>query len=249
MEKSPRLIARLDIKGPHLIKGVQLEGLRVIGDPQDYAKDYYDQGADELLYIDLVASLYGRSNLIEIVKHTSKNIFIPFTVGGGIRNVDDAHLLLRSGADKVAINSSAVKNPLLIEQLSQRFGSQSVVSYIEAKRLKDKKWEIYTDGGRERSGIDVMDWVREIQKLGAGEILLTSIDREGTRKGFDLELIKAVNEISSIPVIASGGYGEPKHLQDLLITGIDGVAFADAIHYKKYNFGDLRKQLAKINEI
>ncbi|HEM0907920.1 TPA: imidazole glycerol phosphate synthase subunit HisF, partial [Legionella pneumophila] len=193
-----RLIARLDIKGPNLIKGVHLEGLRVVGNPNEYAMAYYAQGADELIYMDTVASLYGRNNLSEIVKTTAENVFIPITVGGGIRSVDDAKQLLRCGADKVAINTAATKNPTLISDIARRFGSQCVVLSIEAKRTVDGRWEVMTDNGREHTGMDVVDWARNGEEFGAGEILLTSIDQEGTRKGFDLELVKQVSSMVSI---------------------------------------------------
>ncbi|HAU1940509.1 TPA: imidazole glycerol phosphate synthase subunit HisF, partial [Legionella pneumophila] len=193
MMSNVRLIARLDIKGPNLIKGVHLEGLRVVGNPNEYAMAYYAQGADELIYMDTVASLYGRNNLSEIVKTTAENVFIPITVGGGIRSVDDAKQLLRCGADKVAINTAATKNPTLISDIARRFGSQCVVLSIEAKRTVDGRWEVMTDNGREHTGMDVVDWARNGEEFGAGEILLTSIDQEGTRKGFDLELVKQVS--------------------------------------------------------
>ena len=181
-----RLIARLDIKGPNLIKGIHLEGLRVIGDPQEFAVRYYRQGADELLYMDVVASLYGRNNLSDIVQRAVRNVFVPITVGGGIRNLDDVRHILRCGADKVAINTAAVARPELVREVSRRFGAQCTVLSIEAKQQGPGKWEAYTDNGRERTGLDVVEWARRGAELGAGEILLTSVDREGTRKGFDV---------------------------------------------------------------
>lgn len=240
-DRSVRLIARLDIKGENLIKGVHLEGLRVIGDPQDYARRYYEQGADELIYMDIVASLYGRSNLLEIVKRAAIDIFVPLTVGGGIRSIDDVTNLLRAGADKVAINTAAVLRPTLIQEVAQKFGSQCMVLSIEAKRQSGNKWEIYTDCGRERTGLDAIEWVKRGIELGAGEVMLTSIDQEGTRKGFDIELLKAINCFASVPVIVSGGYGEPQHLRDAIESGADAVAFADALHYKRADFNELRK--------
>ncbi len=239
--KSVRLIARLDVKGENLIKGVHLEGLRVIGAPSEYAKKYYQQGADELIYMDIVASLYGRSNLLDIVRRTAHDIFVPMTVGGGIRSIEDVSNLLRVGADKVAINTAAVRRPELISEVSQRFGSQCMVLSIEAKRQAPGKWEIYTDCGRERSGIDAIEWAAKGVALGAGEILVTSIDQEGTRKGFDIELLHAIQKVSSVSIIASGGYGEPKHLQEALMCGVDGVAFADALHYGRESFSNLRE--------
>jgi imidazole glycerol-phosphate synthase subunit HisF len=232
--KKVRLISRLDIKGPNLIKGIHLEGLRVIGDPQEYAKKYYLQGADELIYIDIVASLYGRSKLPEIVSRTVEEVFIPLTVGGGIRSVDDVKELLRAGADKVAINSAAVQRPDLINEVSRRFGSQCMVLSIEAKKQTENTWEVYTDSGRERTGIDVIDWTKEGVLRGAGEILLTSIDAEGTKKGFDIDLIKAVTEVTNIPVIASGGMGSFSHLEDAIKIGdADAIAMADILHYER----------------
>ncbi|MFQ3856221.1 imidazole glycerol phosphate synthase subunit HisF [Leptospira kirschneri] len=237
-----RLIARLDIKGPNLIKGVHLEGLRVIGSPAEYAHKYYHQGADELIYIDCVASLYGRNNLSEIVEDSVKDIFVPLTVGGGIRSVEDATRLLRSGADKVAINTAAVSNPNLISDISRKFGSQCMVLSVQAKQVADKKWEVYTDNGRERTGLDVIEWVRRGVELGAGEILLTSIDREGTRKGFDTDLVRSVTKVVSVPVIASGGMGTLEHLVDVIKGGeADAVAMADILHYNRSTIGEIRK--------
>jgi imidazole glycerol-phosphate synthase subunit HisF len=242
-----RLIARLDVKGPNLIKGVHLEGLRIIGDPQDYAHQYYDQGADELIYMDIVASLYGRSNLVEIVRQTAHDVFVPLTVGGGIRSIDDVTALLRAGADKVAINTAAVHRSELISEVSRKFGSQCMVLSIEAKRQQEGKWEIYTDCGRERTGVDVIEWVQRAIDLGAGEILLTSIDQEGTRKGFDLELLKAVTKISSVPVIISGGYGDPNHLIEAIEFGADAAAVADALHYQRTDMKTLHNIAARAN--
>lgn len=239
-KKSTRLIARLDIKGENLIKGVHLEGLRIIGDPQEYARLYYEQGADELLYLDIVASLYGRSKLVDIVKRTARDVFVPMTVGGGVRSIEDVTELLRAGADKVAINTAAVKRPALIGEVSRRFGSQCMVLSIEAKKQGINKWEVYTDCGREGSGIDVIDWAIRGIMLGAGEILVTSIDAEGTKKGFDTELVQAISSVVNVPVIASGGFGEPSHMADVHLSGADGIAFADALHYRNYTMQDLR---------
>ncbi len=236
-----RLVARLDIKGPNLIKGVHLEGLRVIGNPQVYAKRYYEQGADEIIYVDVVASLYGRSKLAEIVSHTAHEVFVPLTVGGGIRSVEDVTDLLRVGADKVAINTAAVQRPQLISEVASRFGSQCMVLSIEAKKCSDGHWEVYTDCGREKTGMDAVDWARKATTLGAGEVLITSIDREGTRKGYDVELTRAISDVVSIPVIASGGYGNDQHLLDVVNQGgADGVAIADALHYDRTNLGMIR---------
>ena len=236
-----RLIARLDIKGPNLIKGVHLEGLRVIGDPQEHARRYYEAGADELIYMDIVASLYGRNNLTAIVTRAAQDIFVPMTVGGGVRSVADATQLLRGGADKVAINTAATRRPELITEISRRFGSQCTVLSIEAKQVAENKWEAYTDNGRERTGLDVVEWARKGCELGAGEILLTSVDREGTRKGFDIPLVWAVTQEVRVPVIASGGMGKPEDLIDVVNRGgADAVAMADILHYRRATVGDIR---------
>lgn len=237
-----RLIARLDVKGANLIKGVHLEGLRVIGEPGAYARQYYEQGADELLYIDCVASLYGRNNLTEIVRLAAQDVFVPMTVGGGIRTVDDATTILHSGADKVAVNTAATKQPEFLTELARRFGSQCVVLSIEAKRIGPARWEAYTDNGREQTGLDVIEWVKRGVALGAGEVLLTSIDQEGTRKGFDVELIKAVASEVSVPVIASGGMGVPDHVVSVVLEGgADAVAMADALHFGRTSIADVRR--------
>jgi cyclase len=236
-----RLIPRLDIKGPNLIKGIHLEGLRVVGDPHAFALDYYRQGADELVFMDIVASLYQRNNLTEIIKRAADQIFVPITVGGGIRSLDDVRTMLHSGADKVAINTAAVARPELITEVSQRFGSQCMVLSVEAKRIAPDRWEAYTDNGREKTGLDVVDWVRRAEKLGAGEIFLTSIDQEGTRKGFDVALVRAVAGAVSIPVIASGGMGTIEHFLDVVNNGgADAVAMADVLHYKRLGLPEVR---------
>jgi len=236
-----RLIPRLDIKGPNLIKGIHLEGLRVIGLPNEHALRYYKQGADELIYMDCVASLYGRNSLGEIVQRAVQDVFVPITVGGGIRSIEDATYLLRCGADKVAVNTAAVGNPTLISDIAGRFGSQCMVLSIEAKQIGPGRWETYTHNGRECTGLDVIDWVRQGVALGAGEILLTSVDREGTRKGFDIPLIRAVTEKVQVPVIASGGMGKPEDLIDAVQQGeADAIAMADILHYGRATVGEIR---------
>jgi cyclase len=236
-----RLIARLDIKAPNLIKGVHLEGLRKIGDPQQHARAYYAAGADEIIYMDIVASLYNRNSLSDIVRRTAEQVFIPITVGGGLRSLDDVETALRSGADKVAINTAAVAHPELIGQVAKRFGSQCMVLSIEAKRASNGKWEAYTDNGREHTGLEVVEWAKRAVDLGAGEILLTSVDREGTRKGFDIELTRAVSDAVSVPVIASGGMGTSAHLIEVVQDGhADAVAMADILHYKRSPLADIR---------
>jgi cyclase len=236
-----RLIARLDIKGANLVKGIHLEGLRVMGSPNEHALRYYLQGVDELVYMDCVASLYGRNHLGDVVMSAARNIFVPITVGGGIRSVDDATQILRAGADKVAVNTAAVANPQLISEIARHFGSQCMVLSIEAKQVGAERWEVYTDNGRERSGLDVIEWVKRGVAMGAGEVLLTSVDREGTRKGFDIALVRAVTAEISVPVIASGGMGKPEDFLEVVREGgADAVAMADILHYKRAEIGEIR---------
>jgi imidazole glycerol-phosphate synthase subunit HisF len=239
--RNVRLIARLDIKGPNLIKGVHLEGLRVIGSPNEHAVRYYHQGVDELIYMDCVASLYGRNSLGDIIQSAAMDVFVPMTVGGGIRSAEDAALLLRCGADKVAVNTAAVARPALIADIARRFGSQCMVLSIEAKQIAPDRWEVYTDNGRERTGLDVIDWAERAVEMGAGEILLTSVDREGTRKGFDCALVRAVTQRVAVPVIASGGMGQPEDLIEVVqVGGADAVAMADILHYGRATVGAIR---------
>jgi cyclase len=240
-----RLIARLDVKGANLIKGIHLEGLRVIGDPQEFARRYYEAGADELIYMDTVASLYGRNNLREIVSRAAEQIFVPLTVGGGLRTIEDVRDMLRAGADKVAINTAAVHRPELITEVAERFGSQCMVLGVEAKQIGPKRWEAYTDNGREHTGLDVVEWCRAGAARGAGEILLTSVDREGTRKGFDTDLVAAVTEAISVPVIASGGMGKLADLIEVASHGADGVAMADILHYSRADLASIRSHAAQ----
>lgn len=240
----PRVLARLDIKGPNLIKGVHLEGLRKLGDPNEFALRYYNQGADGLIMMDIVASLYGRNNLLHIVEKACENVFIPITVGGGIRSIDDVQAALSSGADKVAINTAAINEPELITNVAKNFGSQCMVLSIEAKK-NSGGWECYTDNGRERTRKCVVQWAKEAVALGAGEILLTSVDQEGTRKGFDNDLTQAVSSAVTVPVIASGGFGVIDHLDDVLIQGeADAIAIADALHFNRICVNDIKKPLS-----
>ena len=235
-----RLIARLDIKAPDLVKGIQLEGLRKMGDPREYARRYYKQGIDEIYYEDIVASLYERNSLLGLLEQTTRDVFVPITVGGGLRTIDDVAAVLRAGADKVAINTAAIKNPAIVSEVARRYGSQCMVLSIQAKSQGDW-WEAYYDNGREHSGKDIIEWCMEGQKLGAGEILLTSVDREGGGKGFDLELIKAVTDVVDLPVIASGGMGELSHLVSVVNEGsVDAVAMAHVLHYGIYSPKDIR---------
>ncbi len=239
-----RLIARLDIKGPNLIKGIHLEGLRVVGNPQEFARRYYQEGVDELIYMDTVASLYGRNNLTDIVRHAAHHVFVPMTIGGGMRSVEDVRQLLRSGADKVAINTAALARPQLIREVAETFGSQCMVISIEAKQIAEGQWEAYGDNGRERSGRDVHEWVQEAESLGAGEVLLTSVDKEGTGKGFDYPLTKMVTQSVNIPVIASGGMGKPEDAVSVVNdAGADAVAIAKVLHYKTTSLNEVRSTM------
>jgi cyclase len=242
--KKIRLIARLDVKNNYLVKGVQLEGLRKMGNPHEFAQRYYEQGADEILYMDIVASLYNRNNLADIVRLTTNDVFVPITVGGGLRGVDDVRSILKMGADKVALNTAAIKNEHIITQVASAFGSQCMVLSIEAKRCRnDEGWEAYYDNGREHSGRDVIDWARHGESLGAGEILLTSVDAEGREKGMDIALIKSVSEAVNIPVIASGGCGMPSHIVEAAEAGASAVAIASIIHYGKTDITKLKYEI------
>lgn len=227
-----RIIPRLDIKGPNLVKGIHLEGLRVLGKPSDFAKFYYEQGADELMFMDVVASLYERNSLHDIISETVKKIFIPITVGGGLRTISDIKEVLRVGADKVCLNTAAIKNPQLIRDASRMFGSSTIVVAIEAIKEADGKYLAYTDNGREYTGVDVFEWAQKVNELGAGEIVITSVDREGTGQGYDLDLISKLSSLVSIPVIAHGGAGNKQHIVDVLKTKNANAAMVSSLfHY------------------
>jgi cyclase len=230
--KTVRLIPRLDIKGPNLVKGIHLEGLRVLGKPSDFAKYYYDQGADELMFMDVVASLYERNSLHDIISETAKSIFIPITVGGGLRSISDIKEVLRVGADKVCLNTAAIKNPQLIKDASRMFGSSTIVVAIEAIKESNGKYLAYTDNGREYTGVDVFEWAQKVAELGAGEIVITSVDKEGTGQGYDLDLVSMITNIVGIPVIAHGGAGKQDHVVDVLKDGnISSAMISSLFHY------------------
>ena len=258
-----RVIPRLDIKGTNIIKGIHLEGLRVIGDPQEYATKYFLEGADEILYVDTVASLYGRNNLFDIVERASRNISIPLCVAGGIRSIEDIKKLLHAGADKVSINTAAVQNPLLIKEASEYFGSQCIVVAIDYKVWPDDRFrsnlnrtvskgkndkidgeihfQVYTDNGRQQTGLEAYEWALEVVGLGAGEILLTSIDREGIKKGFEIEFTKKISEAVSVPVIVGGGAGKAQDVVDVVQKGkADAVSVASILHYDDITINDLK---------
>jgi imidazole glycerol-phosphate synthase subunit HisF len=227
-----RLIPRLDIKGTNLVKGVHLEGLRVLGRPADFARTYYLEGADELLFVDIVASLYQRNQLLPLILETAREMYIPMTVAGGLRSLDDIRSVLRAGADKAALNTAAVRQPELISEAALAFGSSTVVVSIEAKKRPNGSYEVYTDCGRERTGREVVAWAREAASRGAGEILITSIDGEGTGGGFDLELTELVASAVSLPVVASGGAGRKEDVVALAnACDVSGIAIASLLHY------------------
>lgn len=231
--KNIRIIPRLDIKGPNLVKGIHLEGLRVLGEPSQFAKYYYEQGADEIIYQDTVASLYERNSLTNIINKTAKEIFIPLTVGGGIRTMGDIQDVLRAGADKVSINTAAVKDPSFINEASSFYGASTIVIAIECLKKKDGKYYVFTDNGREETYKEVIAWAKEVEDRGAGEIFLTSIDREGTGNGFDINLIKEVSSKSSLPVVAHGGPSQYSHVTSVISEGkADAVSLASMLHYK-----------------
>ena len=226
-----RVIPRLDVKGPVLVKGIHLEGLRVLGDPEEYALIYSESGADEIFYQDTVASLYGRNNILDLVSRTANSCLIPLTVGGGIRTLEDIQNVLRAGADKVSINTAAINNPKFIEEAAKTFGSSTIVIAIEVSKYQDN-YQAFTDNGREFTGICAIKWAQEAERRGAGEILLTSIDREGTGKGFELPLINEISELIKIPLIVHGGAG---HVDDFIETcnssRVDGFAVSSVLHY------------------
>ncbi|MCC6369606.1 MAG: imidazole glycerol phosphate synthase subunit HisF [Bacteroidia bacterium] len=227
-----RIIPRLDIKGPNLVKGIHLEGLRVLGNPEEFARYYYENGADELMYMDVVASLYERNSLHDIISRTAREIFIPLTVGGGLRSIDDIRNVLRAGADKVSLNTAAIKNPNLIKEAALKFGSSTIVVSIEAIKQPDGSYQAYVDNGREHTGVEVCEWAERVAELGAGEIVITSVDREGTGLGYDVELINKISSKVSLPVIAHGGPGKVEDVSVAITRGnASALAVASILHY------------------
>lgn len=237
-----RLIARLDIKTKHLVKTVRLEGLRVVGDPAEYARRYDEEGIDEILYMDIVASLYRRNSLHDLVSHTAEEVFCPMTVGGGVRSVADAVALLKAGADSVAVNTAAIERPELITEIANHIGSQSVTLQLDAKR-KGNGWEAYCDGGRQPTGKDAIAWAKEAVGRGVGQILLTSIDCEGTRGGFDCALAQAISKVVPVPVVGCGGIDQAGHILEAARNGVAGIAMAGALHYRRTSLKDIRTAL------
>ncbi|MEA4912087.1 MAG: imidazole glycerol phosphate synthase cyclase subunit [Oscillospiraceae bacterium] len=238
-----RLAARLDVKNNYLVKGIQLEGLRKLGHPNEFARRYYEAGIDEILYMDIVASLYNRNSLGDIVRRTTDDVFIPITAGGGLRSADDVRAILACGADKAAINTAALRNPSLITDVAKTFGSQCMVLSVEAKRTPAGNYECYYDNGREHSGREVVAWVREAVSRGAGEILLTSVDCEGMGRGMDLPLIAAVCAAVDVPVICSGGAGSARDVAEAAKRGASAVAVASVLHYEKTDVQTLKAAL------
>lgn len=231
-----RIIPRIDIKGPNLVKGVHLEGLRVLGKPEEFARYYYENGADELIYMDVVASLYDRNSLHDIISRTAKEIFIPLTVGGGIRSTTDIKSVLRAGADKVSINTAAVKNPQLIKDAVKMFGSSTIIVSIEAIKQADGTYLAFMDNGREHTGLEVVKWAKKIEELGVGEIMITSVDNEGTGCGYDIELIKMITDEVSLSVVANGGPGQLKDIKEVVLKGnVNAVSIASMLHYNYLN--------------
>ncbi len=242
-----RIIPCLDIKNGRVVKGINFEGLIDAGDPVLQAKFYYEQGADELCFLDIAASQENRETILDTVKKVAKVCFIPFTVGGGIKEIQDFSNLLNCGADKISVNSAAIKNPDLISQASNKFGAQCVVVAIDAKKNQQGNYEIFTHGGKNSTGIDALEWAKTAEKLGAGEILLTSIDRDGTKSGYDLELLKKISSSVTIPVIASGGVGNLEHLYEGLRSGANAVLAASIFHFKEFSIKQAKEFLAEKN--
>lgn len=237
-----RVIARLDVKPPHLVKGVHMEGLRKVGEPGDFARAYYLQGADEINYQDIVASLYQRNGIGNLVTTTAQSIFVPITVGGGLRTISDAAQMIRNGADKVCINTAVITSPGLVTSVGNLLGSQAMVVGIEAKKWNGT-WVAMTDCGREHTGKNVMEWARTVEELGAGEILLTSIDQEGTQTGFDLDLIASVRNVTRLPIIAHGGAGHPSDAIKAFDSGANAICIASVLHYGRHSIFDFKETL------
>ena len=241
-----RIIPCLDVKSGRVVKGTNFVGLRDAGDPVELAKKYDEERADELVFLDITASHEGRGTMVEVAKNCAAQVFIPFTVGGGIRTVDDMRVMLKAGADKISVNSAAIKNPALISEGAKKFGSQCIVLAVDAKNCGEDKWEVYINGGRTPTGLDCLEWIKKGVALGAGEILLTSMDADGTKDGYDIPLTRAVSEAVNVPVIASGGAGELEHFLKVLLDGkADAVLAASVFHYGKYTIRQVKEYLKK----
>jgi cyclase len=246
MALAKRIIPCLDVTNGRVVKGVNFVELRDAGDPVEIARRYDEQGADELTFLDITATSDGRDLMLHIIEAVASQVFIPLTVGGGVRTVDDVRRLLNAGADKISINSTAVANPQMVEDAAQKYGSQCIVVAIDAKRSGDGKWEVFTHGGRKPTGLDVVEWAKKMESLGVGEILLTSMDRDGTKSGFDLDLTRAVSDAISIPVIASGGVGGLQDLADGIKRGkADAVLAASIFHYGQHTVQEAKHFMAE----
>ena len=243
-----RIIPCLDVKEGKVVKGVNFVGLKEVGDPVELARQYYEQGADEIVFLDISATHEGRKTMADVAREVAKVIFIPFTIGGGIRTIDDIRTLLRAGADKVSLNSAAVRDPQLVKAGAEIFGSQCIVAAIDAKRRADDSGSpVVINGGRIDTGIDLLEWVAEVTRLGAGEILLTSMDADGTKQGFDLPMLQAVNKIIDVPLIASGGCGNIQHIEDVLkedAHAADAALAASIFHYGEHTVGEVKDYLS-----
>jgi imidazole glycerol-phosphate synthase subunit HisF len=245
MGLAKRIIPCLDVTNGRVVKGVNFIGLRDAGDPIEISRRYDDQGADELTFLDITASSDNRDLILHIIEEVAAQVFIPLTVGGGVRKVEDVRRLLNAGADKVSINTSAVLNPALVRDAADRYGSQCIVVAIDVKRVENR-WEVFTHGGRRATGLDAIEWAKTMQALGAGEILLTSMDRDGTRNGFDLALIRTVSDTVNVPVVASGGVGNLQHLVDGILEGhADAVLAASIFHYGEYSVRQAKEYMAQ----
>lgn len=241
-----RIIPCLDVHDGRVVKGINFVNLQDAGDPVELAAYYYKEGADELVFLDISASYEQRKTMVEVVKNTAREVFIPFAVGGGIRNIDDIRNILKAGADKISVNSAAIKDPGLITQGAKKFGSQCIVVAVDARLAGPDHWEVYINGGRTPTGIDALEWVRKVEKLGAGEILLTSMDKDGTKDGYDIPLTRAVSQAVGIPVIASGGAGNLEHLYEAVQDGqADAVLCASIFHYREYTVRRAKEYLAE----
>lgn len=241
-----RIIPCLDVKDGRVVKGVNFVNLTDVGDPVDAAKAYYEAGCDELVFLDITATHEDRETTVDMVKRVADQVFIPFTVGGGIRSVEDMNKMLKAGADKVAINSSAVANPNLIKSCSEKFGNQCVVVAIDARKEEDGSWHVYVAGGRKDTGLDLISWAKTVVNLGAGEILLTSMDRDGTKAGFDLEMLNAVAEVVNVPIIASGGAGNQEHMVEVFEkTSVTGALAASIFHFGEVSVAETKAAMQK----
>ena len=242
-----RVISRIDLKNEFVVKGFHLEGWRRVGDPLSLASNYYNSNIDEIFFIDSVASLFSREKIIDILKNVCKKIFIPITIGGGIKNLSDVSDLFDFGADKVAINTAAILEPGFIKKIADMYGSQAVIVSIQAKKNNKNSWDVFIDSARENTKIDVFEWVKKAESLGAGELLLTSIDNDGCENGFDTELCRKIKSITNLPIIIGGGFGNCGHIKEIKDYNLSGVSIASAFHYNKISPQILKDQIKKLD--